>query len=639
MRLFNKPNYFKVSEMKFCLSLIVVLLVFQQTWSQSVGIGTSTPHASAILDINSTNKGMIFPRVSDTSAISNPAKGLVVFSLAGNRLWVFNGNNWEPASGQSSNDSWLKLSDTSIYTRNKTVGINIENSLLQRNIPNLLVNGNFMVQEPGVLSNAQPTAAQTYLLPASAELVIPNDSVFRLQDPGGGGFYPANARSQAYAILSYDKSDQIGWMLSFNSNDFALAAGDSLIISSQPYPLCVDDNIQLLTEGSAVPPEMMAGGGSRLYIIFRSDAATQDKGFDLQIKRIYRKIKRALPPLNNSGNALFFHNGSFGVGLNPVASGVQSTAMGMFARATGANSLALGMGSQAEGKASFALGANALAQTDEAFVFGNTSQALGYGSYVVGANSKSLTTSSMSVGFDLVSKSIGGIVVGIGNDTTDTPGQTARLSDRIFQVGNGLIGGITGRSNALTVLRNGNIGIGVTAPEASLHLKNETGNRRLVLWQTVPGSDLEFFGLGVNDFTMRYNAAANSSHKFYSSNTQVFSIDNQGNAVLRGSLSQNSDIRLKKDFSVIHHSLERLTNIHGYHYRWKDANRDSAIQIGLLAQEVDKEFPQLVTEDKNGIKSVNYSGFTAVLLEAIHELRMKVDELTKEVERMKRERE
>lgn len=625
--------------MKFSLSVSVLLLLFQQTWSQSVGIGTSTPHTSAILEINSPGKGLLFPRVSDTGAVSNPAKGLVVFSQAGNRLWLFNGNNWEPASGQSQNDSWLKLSDTSIYTRNKNVGINVENSLLQRNIPNLLVNGNFLVQEPGVLTNAQPTAAQTYLLPAASELLISSDSVFRLQDPGGGGFYPANARSQANAILAVDKSDQIGWMLSFNSNDFALAAGDSLIISSQPYPLCVDEYIQLLTAGSSVPAEMTVGGGSRLYIIFRSDAVAQDKGFDLQIKRIYRKIKRALPPLNNSGNALFFHNGSFGVGLNPVASGVQSTAIGMFARATGANSMALGMGSLAQGNTSIALGANAIAQTDEAFVFGNTSQALGYGSYVIGANSKSLTTSSMSVGFDLVSKSIGGIVVGYGNDTSDTPGLSARLSDRIFQVGNGLIGGVTGRSNALTVLRNGNMGIGVTSPEAPLHLKNETGNRRLVLWQTVPGSDLEFFGFGVNDFAMRYNVAANSSHKFYSSNIQVFSIDNQGNAVLRGSLSQNSDIRLKKDFSVIHHSLERLTNIHGYHYRWKDANRDSAIQIGLLAQEVDKEFPQLVSEDKDGIKSVNYSGFTAVLLEAIHDLRIKVEALTKEVEQLRRERE
>lgn len=619
--------------MKHSVVLMLVVFAFLRTNAQSVGIGTSNPHSSSILELNSGNKGLLFPRVADTSSVANPVKGLVVFSLASNRLWIYNGMKWE---GNAGDEWWTPLGDSMVFTRRKSVGINMENFIVQRDLPNLLVTGNFLVQEKTMTSSAQPTAAQTFLLPSTAEILLPNDSVLRVQDPGGNGFYPANARSQGNALLLTEKGNQTGWLLKFNSNDFGMGAGDSLIISSQPYPACIDDHVQLLVQGDAAPADFTMSAGKRLYLVFRSDASLQDKGFDVIISRVYSASKKPLPPVSNSGNAMFFNNGSFGVGFNPVSSGLQSIAMGTNARASGASSLSLGLESQAIGNSSCAIGVRSIALAEDSYAFGSNSQALAAGAYVFGFDSKSYAGSSLALGGQLISRTVGGVVLGYGNDTSDAPTLIARSTDRIFQVGNGLIGGISNRSNAITILRNGNIGIGTVQPEASLHLKNETGNRRVVLWQTISGSDQEYFGLGINDFAMRYNVASGSSHIFYSANTQVFSINQFGNATLRGALTQNSDVRLKKDFSTIGSSLDKLKDIHGYRYYWKESSRGNDRQIGLLAQEVKAGFPELVNEGNDGYLSVNYSGFTAVLLEAIHELKKELIEQKKQLEELKK---
>ena len=64
-----------------------------------VGIGTVTPDESAILDISSTNKGFLLPRMNEAQrdAIANPAIGLLIYLIEGNVqcLQVYNGSNWE----------------------------------------------------------------------------------------------------------------------------------------------------------------------------------------------------------------------------------------------------------------------------------------------------------------------------------------------------------------------------------------------------------------------------------------------------------------------------------------------------------------------------------------------------------------
>ena len=70
-----------------------------------VGIGTTTPEASAALDITSTTQGLLPPRLTQTqmSAIASPVEGLMVYCLdcASKGIYVFTGTAWEQLAGGS----------------------------------------------------------------------------------------------------------------------------------------------------------------------------------------------------------------------------------------------------------------------------------------------------------------------------------------------------------------------------------------------------------------------------------------------------------------------------------------------------------------------------------------------------------
>ncbi|MCK5680032.1 tail fiber domain-containing protein [bacterium] len=84
--------------------------------------------------------------------------------------------------------------------------------------------------------------------------------------------------------------------------------------------------------------------------------------------------------------------------------------------------------------------------------------------------------------------------------------------------------------------------------------------------------------------------------------------------------SNFSDIRLKDDIAPISNPLSLLEGINGVYYTWKDGV-DQSRQVGVIAQEVEKVLPEVVSEDLEGYKSVDYGKITALLIEAVKELR------------------
>jgi len=84
--------------LKKFLFLFLLFICSGSTFSQ-VGIGTVTPDESAILDISSTEKGFLLPRMNETQrdAIPNPAIGLLIYLIEGTQqcLQVYNGTRWE----------------------------------------------------------------------------------------------------------------------------------------------------------------------------------------------------------------------------------------------------------------------------------------------------------------------------------------------------------------------------------------------------------------------------------------------------------------------------------------------------------------------------------------------------------------
>jgi hypothetical protein len=108
---------------------------------------------------------------------------------------------------------------------------------------------------------------------------------------------------------------------------------------------------------------------------------------------------------------------------------------------------------------------------------------------------------------------------------------------------------------------------------------------------------------------------------FFIGGSWRFGVTSAGNATLSGTLTQSSDRRLKKEINHLTHSLSGISNINGYHYKWIEASRSQDLQTGLIAQEVQKIFPELVQTDEKGFFSVNYIGLIPHLIEAVKELK------------------
>ncbi|MEM4134509.1 MAG: hypothetical protein QXV73_04865 [Candidatus Micrarchaeia archaeon] len=75
-----------------------------------IGINTISPHSSALLELSSTNKGFLAPRMNQTQrdAISSPATGLLIFNITTNKFNVYDGTNWSEIGG---NTLWSSLLD------------------------------------------------------------------------------------------------------------------------------------------------------------------------------------------------------------------------------------------------------------------------------------------------------------------------------------------------------------------------------------------------------------------------------------------------------------------------------------------------------------------------------------------------
>jgi hypothetical protein len=77
---------------------VVFLLISLLTYSQQVGIGTRTPHPSAVLDISDSTRGVLISRVKAAKrlAINNPAEGLMVYQTDGDKgYWFYDGSIWK----------------------------------------------------------------------------------------------------------------------------------------------------------------------------------------------------------------------------------------------------------------------------------------------------------------------------------------------------------------------------------------------------------------------------------------------------------------------------------------------------------------------------------------------------------------
>jgi uncharacterized protein (TIGR02145 family) len=95
-------------------TVLLMLLIVATIAQAQVGIGTETPNASAILDVSSTTRGLLFPRMTTTQrdAIASPSAGLVIFNTTSNCLNMFTGAIWNELCGTATQGLVATLSCT-----------------------------------------------------------------------------------------------------------------------------------------------------------------------------------------------------------------------------------------------------------------------------------------------------------------------------------------------------------------------------------------------------------------------------------------------------------------------------------------------------------------------------------------------
>jgi len=110
---------------------------------------------------------------------------------------------------------------------------------------------------------------------------------------------------------------------------------------------------------------------------------------------------------------------------------------------------------------------------------------------------------------------------------------------------------------------------------------------------------------------------------------------NANNITSAGTIAVNSDERIKTNIVEIKNALEKVLSLRGVEY---DRVDNGEHHIGLIAQEVEKIIPEVVS-GKNlpdyELRSVAYQNLVALLIEAIKEQNVKIENLQAEIERLK----
>ena len=99
--------------------IVVVLLLSTFSFAQ-VGIGTTSPNASAIFDVTSSSQGFLPPRMTtdQRTSITNPAAGLTIYNTNLNCLEVYNGVRWVNCTSLSSTDVYNPITGQIWMDRN-----------------------------------------------------------------------------------------------------------------------------------------------------------------------------------------------------------------------------------------------------------------------------------------------------------------------------------------------------------------------------------------------------------------------------------------------------------------------------------------------------------------------------------------
>jgi hypothetical protein len=312
---------------------------------------------------------------------------------------------------------------------------------------------------------------------------------------------------------------------------------------------------------------------------------------------------------------------SFAAGFRNTAQGNKSVAVGNFNYATGDSSVAIGKTSYAQGASTIAIGFKA--------------HAAGDGSVALGQENVSWGSTNFTAGFQNISGDVtaargtGGSAVAMGKYNMATADASMALNRQTTAKNQAA----TSMGFGTTADNLGMLAIGVNNLAGQGNTEANSYNNVNVNGGPGPGAAVGVaFVIGNGDIDVTTDASGNITSALKGSNSSdAFVVMYDGDATLAGDLTINSDARLKSNIVSLGSTLAKLMQIDGKSYTMKSNDKES--KIGLLAQEIEEVFPELVKSgmDKNKTLSVNYQGLIPVLINAIKEQQEELNDIRKSV--------
>ena len=116
----------------------------------------------------------------------------------------------------------------------------------------------------------------------------------------------------------------------------------------------------------------------------------------------------------------------------------------------------------------------------------------------------------------------------------------------------------------------------------------------------------------------------------------------EGDICYTGSIGACSDSRYKTNITEVSNALEALMQLRGVTYDWKieefpNRNFTEEQQLGVIAQEVEQFFPQIVMTNDEGYKSVDYGKLSAVLIQAVREQQVMIADQKAQLDALKQQ--
>jgi len=514
--------------MKTIVLLATAFLTALNIHAQSFSINTdgSTAHSSAMLDVKSNSKGMLIPRLTlaERNAVASPATGLMIYqtdNTAG--FYFYDGAAWISITS-ATNNLWIKNSSHIYNSNTNNVGIGINTPLARLHVADSAVLFSATGNVPGVAGNPPVSGAGRRMM------WYPDKAAFRTGYVTSTEWDMANIGYYSFAA---------GWNVRASGN-YSMAFG-SLAIASGDQSISMGTGTASGYRGVSLGTATTAAGTDAFAIGYDNFSLGQSSfvGGNGSYAIGHQSFCFGDSCRTQGNQSVAFGDstvatgaGSFSIGSRTVASGTNSVATGYRSSASGINGIALGdqsiasgdfsiamEHSTASGEGAIAMGLGTVASGDYSTSIGtqNTtngyySNAWGYYNMVSGVNAMALGSHnnvsgaySIAAGYLLNSKSYGGFVAGLFNDSTNAASSSSINSlNRVFQVGNGTAG--NARSNALTILQNGNIGIGELNPSVPLNFTSSTGNK-IALW----GNGANHYGLGIQASLLQMYTMDNSN--------------------------------------------------------------------------------------------------------------------------------